>query len=198
MTARHQKDGKEDMRQRRSKQHLTDALLQLMEERPYGEITVVDICQRAMVHRTTFYAHFEDKNDLFEYVLRRMMDRFSVERAQTERERGLRESIREEFRKVLEFFHTHQQLRMVGISMSSPGSPELRIMEEAVAEVLERFILEKGNPALRGRSPNAARVWGHFYAGAIMSTVNWWLENDMPVSEEEMVTLLEKILPERW
>ena len=187
---------KEDMRQRRSKQHLSEALLGLMEEQPYGEITVVDICQRAMVHRTTFYAHFEDKNDLFQYVLRSMMDRFSAGRARTEQEKGLREGVRDEFRKVLEFFRAHRRLRMVG--MGGPGSPELRMMEEAVAEVLEQFILEKGDPSFREGDPAAAIVWSHFYAGAIMSTVNWWLENDLPLSEEEMVALMEKVLPRDW
>ena len=59
----------EDLRQRRSKQHLSEALLELMSERPFREISVVDVCQRARVHRTTFYAHFEDKNALLRYVL---------------------------------------------------------------------------------------------------------------------------------
>ena len=193
---RETREGKEDMRQRRSKQHLTDALLGLMEEQPYGEITVVDICQRAMVHRTTFYAHFEDKNDLFQYVLRNMMDRFSAGRARIEQEQGLREGVRAEFRKVLEFFHAHQRLRMVG--MGGPGSPELRMMEEAIAEVLEKFILEKGDPSFWEGNAAAARVWGHFYAGAIMSTVNWWLEEDMPLTEEEMVATMSRVLPENW
>lgn len=196
MAARHRKGEKEDLRQRRSKQHLTDALLGLMEEQPYEEITVVDICQRAMVHRTTFYAHFEDKNDLFQYVLRNMMDRFSADRAQVVREKGLRAGVRDEFRKVLEFFRAHRRLRMVGLG--GPGSPELRIMEEAIAEVLEKFILEKGDPAFWSGNSAAAQVWGHFYAGAIMSTVNWWLENDMPLSEEEIVTLMDRILPKEW
>lgn len=196
MSARNTQGKKEDLRQRRSKQHLTDALLGLMEEQPYEEITVVDICQRAMVHRTTFYAHFEDKNDLFQYVLRNMMDRFSEGRAQVEQEKGLREGVREEFRKVLEFFRVHRRLRMVG--MGQAGSPELRMMEEAIAQVLARFIQEKGDPSLWGGSPKAIQVWGHFYAGAIMSTVNWWLENDMPLSVDELVTLMDRVLPKDW
>lgn len=196
MSARNTQGKKEDLRQRRSKQHLTDALLGLMEEQPYEEITVVDICQRAMVHRTTFYAHFEDKNDLFQYVLRNMMDRFSEGRTQVEQEKGLREGVREEFRKVLEFFRVHRRLRMVG--MGQAGSPELRMMEEAIAQVLARFIQEKGDPSLWGGSPKAIQVWGHFYAGAIMSTVNWWLENDMPLSVDELVSLMDRILPAAW
>ena len=40
-----------------------------MEERPFSELSVVDICSRAMVHRTTFYAHFNDKRELLSYLL---------------------------------------------------------------------------------------------------------------------------------
>lgn len=196
MSARDTKGKKEDLRQRRSKQHLTEALLGLMEEQPYGEITVVDICQRAMVHRTTFYAHFEDKNALFQYVLGNMKDRFSADRIQVVREKGLRAGIREELQKVLEFFQTHRQLGMVGLG--GPGSPELRIMEDAIAGVLETFILEKGDPSFWSGNSAAAQVWGHFYAGAIMSTVNWWLEKDMPLSEEELLALMDRVLPTDW
>ena len=59
----------EDLRQRRTKKHLMNALVELMEERPFAELSVVDICERAMVHRTTFYAHFTDKEDLLRYVI---------------------------------------------------------------------------------------------------------------------------------
>lgn len=189
------RDGKEDMRQRRSRQHLSNALLGLMEEQPYGEISVVDICQRAMVHRTTFYAHFEDKNDLFHYVLQNMMDRFSENWARADKEKGLRAGFRDEFQKVLVFFRTHQRLCSVGLG--GAGSPELQMMEKAIARVLERFILEKGDPAVQ-EDPYAAKVWGRFYAGAILSAVDWWLENNIPISEEEVGALLERALPERW
>ena len=60
---------REDLRQRRTRKLLADALLSLLEERPLSEISVVDICQRAMVHRTTFYAHFDDKLALLRYAV---------------------------------------------------------------------------------------------------------------------------------
>ena len=62
---------REDLRQRRTRKLLADALLSLLEERPLSEISVVDICQRAMVHRTTFYAHFDDKLALLRYAVGR-------------------------------------------------------------------------------------------------------------------------------
>lgn len=192
---RETRNGKEDMRQRRSRQHLSSALLGLMEEQPYGEISVVDICQRAMVHRTTFYAHFEDKDDLFRYVLQSLMDQFSESWDRAGKERGFQAGIRDEFQKVLEFFKAHQRLCTVGLGGS--GSPQLQMMEKAIARVLERFILEQGGTDPQ-KDPYAAKVWSRFYAGAVLSAVDWWLENDTPVSTEEMVSLLGRTVPEHW
>ena len=58
-----------DLRQRKTRTLLVKALAELMEERPFSELSVVDICSRAMVHRTTFYAHFNDKRELLSYLL---------------------------------------------------------------------------------------------------------------------------------
>lgn len=47
-------EGHLDLRQRKTRALLVKALAELMEERPFSELSVVDICSRAMVHRTTF------------------------------------------------------------------------------------------------------------------------------------------------
>src|SRR5690606_25400747 len=53
-----------DLRVRRTYKFLWEALMTLMTEREFESITVTDICERAMVHRTTFYKHYEDKYGL--------------------------------------------------------------------------------------------------------------------------------------
>ncbi|MFI9507421.1 TetR/AcrR family transcriptional regulator [Nocardia sp. NPDC052566] len=53
-----------DRRVRRTKSLLHRALIELMLERGYDRVTVRDILARADVGRSTFYAHFRDKDDL--------------------------------------------------------------------------------------------------------------------------------------
>lgn len=60
---------KEDLRVRRTKTLLSNALIELMQTVPYNKISINDICDAAMVHRATFYNHFYDKDDLFNYIL---------------------------------------------------------------------------------------------------------------------------------
>lgn len=54
-----------DARARRSRERLGDALVALIQEKPFDAITVQDVLDRAGVSRSTFYAHFRDKEDLF-------------------------------------------------------------------------------------------------------------------------------------
>ena len=59
----------------RSKKEITDALLRLMEQYPYNEITVKQIVLEAGVVRKTFYRNFTSKDD----VLDAMLDAFILE-----------------------------------------------------------------------------------------------------------------------
>src|SRR5215208_4436337 len=55
---------KTDARVRRTREALGGALITLMQEKPFETITVQDVLDRAQVSRSTFYAHYSDKDDL--------------------------------------------------------------------------------------------------------------------------------------
>jgi AcrR family transcriptional regulator len=62
--------GKSDRRFARTQDDLLTALRDLIFSRGYEEITVSDIVERANVGRSTFYEHYENKDDLFRQGLR--------------------------------------------------------------------------------------------------------------------------------
>lgn len=57
-------DEKPDRRTRKTRGQLRSALLALLKEKRYEDISVQDIIERADVARSTFYVHFVDKDDL--------------------------------------------------------------------------------------------------------------------------------------
>src|SRR5687767_5953143 len=56
---------KTDRRVQRSRELLQQALIELISDRRYDAITIQDIVDRANVGRTTFYLHYNSKDDLF-------------------------------------------------------------------------------------------------------------------------------------
>lgn len=59
-----------DKRVLRTRMALRNAFMELMQEKPFEQLTVLDLADRAMINRATFYAHFDDKYALLDYVLR--------------------------------------------------------------------------------------------------------------------------------
>jgi AcrR family transcriptional regulator len=53
-----------DLRAQRSRRLLQEALVQLMKEKPFGEIQIREIADRAQVARPTFYLHYHSKEEL--------------------------------------------------------------------------------------------------------------------------------------
>src|SRR5579859_7905271 len=69
------KDGQTlDPRQKRTLKLLDQAAMDLLAEKDYRSITVQDISARAGLNRATFYAHFEDKYALYDFMVRSRLE----------------------------------------------------------------------------------------------------------------------------
>jgi AcrR family transcriptional regulator len=64
---------KTDRRSLRTRQLLMQAMVDLMRTKKYDAITVLEISEQANVGRSTFYAHFTDKDDLLVDGVHRML-----------------------------------------------------------------------------------------------------------------------------
>jgi len=77
-----QKSNKNNRQVQRTKSWVFEALMLLMDEKPYDKITVSDITEKAGIARPTFYRNFDDKDDVvFEYL----RNTFSIELLSTEK-----------------------------------------------------------------------------------------------------------------
>ena len=56
---------KEDLRVKKTKSALRKALATLLKTKTFDKITIMEICETAMVNRVTFYSHYKDKQGLF-------------------------------------------------------------------------------------------------------------------------------------
>lgn len=61
-----------EMRQNRKIKYtqmvLKNSLIELMKEKPISKITIKELCEKADINRTTFYAHYTDQNHLLHEI----------------------------------------------------------------------------------------------------------------------------------
>ena len=70
-------DKKENRSARRSRRLIRQAFLELLEEKSFDKITVLELADRADVNRSTFYAHYPDIYGVAEEIQNEIIQRYT-------------------------------------------------------------------------------------------------------------------------
>lgn len=160
----------DDRRMKRTDTLLREALVALILEKRYDAITVQDILERANVGRSTFYAHYYDKDDLLESNIEWLIDLMSgPEKAHT-------------FPSVALFRHVQEQYRLYEALASSRAAE--RMFQRAQGYLSAGIQAHLESAATKTRVP--IPFLANYLAGSFIVVLRWWLENKMPYSPEEM------------
>src|SRR6266568_9485989 len=180
-------DRRADLRVRRTRKLLWEALMAELSERAFEEITVKEICERAMVHRTTFYKHYEDKYALLEQGMRQMYDALVAEVVHAPPSAFSTDHPPPYFVRVFEHVAEHQQFYKLMLCGEGIGRFQ-KLVRDYLVEQGEAKMRELTPPNQQLEVPPAMYV--QYLAGAVISTLAWWLENDMPHSPHHMAQYL--------
>jgi len=175
-----------DRRVRRTRDRLGDALVALMHEKPFDAITVGEVLERARVGRSTFYAHFRDKNDLF---LSDADDFFGKIASHLSR----RAPGSNRVAPVAEFFAHVADARAFHSAVGAAGRL-LEVMElgrRHFARGIERRFAELRRPAGLSKRERAARA--HALSGAMVALLGWWLEEGQPFTPDEVDAVFHRL-----
>ncbi len=168
-------EGKIDLRVRRTRKMLWEALLRLIETRPFDSLTVQEICDEAMIHRTTFYKHFEDKYHLISFGLGEIEDVFA--------DIGYKERL---FRpmKLFDGFRHTRQFQALFKSASENSVLGNMIMKHGYEKTRQDLLRAQQDGARFEEVPLDAAA--AFYAGATTALCGWWMNSGMKASAEEV------------
>ena len=71
-----------DRRVQKTRKLLQDALIELVAEKGYEAVSIQELLDRANVGRSTFYAHFQGKDQLLHSILDRLDELFGQHKKQ--------------------------------------------------------------------------------------------------------------------
>jgi Transcriptional regulator len=183
---------KEDLRVRRTYKLLSQALLSLLLEKSFEEIFVTDICERAMVHRTTFYKHFEDKYHLLDFCVKELIGNFDREEDyQINSSETMKDYYMNLIRKSLIYMSENKDLLMTGILRAGNNSA-LPMLHRSVYNLIETKLHDNEKLGFYHTIPRT--IIAQFYAGALISASIWWLENDTSISIDQMVQYISQLI----
>jgi len=166
---------KNDRRSQRTRQALGDAFIELMMEKGYEAVTIKDIIERANVGRSTFYAHYADKEGLLASQFNRLIETLIQHAPQEGTENN------PFFPSLGLFQHVQQQWKLYRILSWESNSLHVQHLQKSVSERIE------GRLSASGRTFDAPiPVIANYMAGSLLSLLKWWLDNKMAYSPEQM------------
>ncbi|WP_339272385.1 TetR/AcrR family transcriptional regulator [Paenibacillus sp. FSL W8-0426] len=179
---------KMDRRIAKTQEALKKAVIELMREKNFDDITIQDIADQADLNRGTIYLHYQDKYDLLDKLIESHMNELSEMddwACKLDWSNGLVPFF-EYFEKNYLFFST---------MLASKGAPSFRTR-------LQNYVMEgfKGEiDRESGKNVDLIEDVMLQYAGtAYVGIIEWWIRNEMPyppqIMAKQVGTLLERSL----
>lgn len=204
-----------DLRVRRTRKLLREALIALIEEQSFDAITVGAIAERAMVSRAAFYRYYQDKYDLVEKIFEEAMQMATREMEMDRRSGNVAtehppeawatlldqgvpaERIPEPWVRLFEHFAAYE--RLYRALLGGKGSPWfVTKMRAYLASVLfERTQALTFHPNRKRIAESRVFVDGFgptLLAGLLIDAITWWLEHGKPYPPRHMATYCHRLV----
>ena len=167
-------------RVQRTRERLRHALIALMSERSYDQISIQDLVKQAGITRATFYLHFGEKNDLFGHAMREVADAFLRLLITAPISEDINhDRLCSRYDRILNHIRDHATLYRT--ALCEPGAAPYAAYFSDALEVFSVESVRAAAPDAVSQDDAKVRMIGRFCAAGLVGLWRWWLESDMSV-----------------
>lgn len=181
-----------DLRILKTKKNLYETLILLMKEKTFETIKVTDICEKALVNRSTFYSHFDDKYDLLNNLIADLKKNLAKELDKNQKI----STTKEYYLEMIKIFLTHAEEKKeiyASIMINNKNGISMDMIYDALNEDITKHLeIEKEK-----NSQIPIEIIAKFYLGAVFNLGMEWLTNKK-YTKKEIITYLDKLLPDNF
>ena len=187
-------NNKSTLKVNKTKKTLEDALGALLEEKPFEEIRVIDICSKANMHRSTFYTYFNDKYELLKSKLDEYEAKFLEDLQRYKIEDKLKDFHIDIMIKILQYFYFNRKYLKIIFQNNKDNS-----ITKILQKYLEAYVIEgvKDMKLAKPDKPYFFNVIGAFYSGAFITVISEWILNDCNIKPQELAECISDIIMQR-
>lgn len=181
---------KTDLRVVKTKNVLYNSLIELMKEKEFEEIKVSDICTKALINRSTFYAHYQDKYELLQDFLNFLKEEFVKELEKSNKNLNIRDYYIQLISLFLDHIEDKKDIYNT-IMVNNRNSIMMDILLSVVNnDVLKRLELDD----IKTRIPR--EVIAKFYLGGVINIGVEWINGTGKYTKEDLINYLKILIPE--
>lgn len=184
-------DKKVDLRIEKTYRALYSAFTALLEEKRFEDFTLNELCQRAMIRRTTFYKHFADKYEYFLFYVKETCRDIRGQLPPDAAGGSAREYLVFMCRQLIRFLDRHE--KMVQNVMSSSMFPMLLdgLAEQITGDICQ--VLRDTGAAAQLTNAQAEDL-AAFYSGGIVNVLRLSLRHGRKLNEDTFAASAEALL----
>jgi len=170
-----------DRRQKKTRDAIFRAFGSLLEKKRFENITVQEIIDEANIGRSTFYAHFETKDELLRSMCTEIFQHVFTQELPQETDRGCNADIRSlELKLGHILYHLQEnQLNLKGLLASESGELFMSFLKDYLRDLFSRYLDQFSLDV-----PEHYLL--HHLTGSFAETVKWWVAQDMTPAPENM------------
>jgi len=182
-----------DRRQQKTRRAIFEAFSCLLSKKSYTRITVQDIIDQANIGRSTFYSHFETKDDLVKEMCTDIFQHVFSEHLDSENTHDF--SLEEGNPDVMIthiLYHLQDNKKDITAILScESGALFLHFFKQFLNELIVKHILNK--PEQRLNDIPEAFLINHI-SGSFIEMVKWWIIQGMKQTPEELAQWFGKVI----
>lgn len=184
---------KTDLRVIKTNKILFEALTTLMKEKTFEKIKISDICEVALINRSTFYAHYEDKYELLLALIEDLKDNLLVELNKNEAESLSKEYFMELLEILIDHIDSKREIYSAILSHNKNGIFVDFLIDVANRDLAKR--LKDNQEIIKSNIP--ADIISKFYLGGIINIGVDWIINKDKYNKEQILLYLDKLIPDK-
>jgi AcrR family transcriptional regulator len=178
------KEIKQSRKTRYTQMVLRDSLMESMKEKPITKITIKELCEKADINRTTFYAHYRDQYDLLKQIeeetlgsIEDMLNKYDDKRSKRE--------VLEMVEEILGFIAGNSSSLQVLLSENGDIGFQKKLFRHfMLKEQVMKYFPKK---SIREETKE---YWSVYIINGAVGLVQYWLKNNMSIPVPELARIL--------